>query len=187
MPSLEQWSTTVPPTSYTTLTTSCLWGHQQTTPHTCPFNSPWIHVLKSPSPSHTTKHKAVTHTHRLTFLGIEIYTSTGTLSLPHEKLERLQSLLIDWRDRKAVPKRDLLSLLGHLSHASTVIRPGRIFVRHLIDASTHVFAPHHFVRLTCQCHADLMWWLEFGLSWSGSSLWHSDLSSLSCYSDASGN
>ena len=68
-------------------------------------------------------HKTVTPTHRLSFLGIEIDTVAGTLFLPTEKLERLRTLLIHWQDRKAAPKRDLLSLLGHLSHASSVVRP----------------------------------------------------------------
>ena len=102
-------------------------------------------------------HKTITPTHRLSFLGIEIDTVAGTLFLPTEKLERLRTLLIHWQDHKAAPKRDLLSLLGHLSHVSSVVRPGQIFVHHLIDASTQATAPHHFVRLTQQCRADLMW------------------------------
>ena len=107
-------------------------------------------------------------THKLTFLGIEIDTVAGTLALPPDKLLRLRALLLEWQDRRAAKKKDLLSLLGHLSHASTVVRPGRVFVRHLIDASTLATAPHHLVRLSQQYRADLTWWLEFGpdLGWT---------------------
>ena len=130
--------------------------------------------------------KTVNPTQRLAFLGIEIDTTAGTLSLPSEKLRRLRTLLAEWQDRRAAKKRDLLSLLGHLSHASTVVRPGRIFVRHLIDASTQAGAPHHFVRLSQQCRANLTWWLEFGSTWNGTSLWPPESPSLTCISDASG-
>ena len=45
----------------------------------------------------------------ITFLGIMIDTMAGQLSLPPEKLARLQSLLIDWGDRKSCSKKDLES------------------------------------------------------------------------------
>ena len=83
----------------------------------------------------------------LVFLGIQINTSTGTLALPPDKLFRLQNILKSWQDRKAVKKQKLLSLLGVLSHAATVIPPGRIFVWHLIDTSSLARAPHHFIHL----------------------------------------
>ncbi len=132
-------------------------------------------------------HKTVGPSHTLTFLGIEIDTRAGTMSLPPDKLHQLQTLLTTWQDRKAAPKRDLLSLLGHLSHASTVVRSGRIFVRHLIEAAKHATAPHHYVRLNQHCRADLSWWLEFGRSWNGTSLWTPSPPALSCFSDASGS
>ena len=92
-----------------------------------------------------------------------------------------------WGQRKAAPKRELLSLLGHLSHASSVVPPGRTFVRHLITASTQASAPHHFVRLNKQCMADLAWWLEFGVSWGGVSVWPPPDPSMTCFTDASGS
>ena len=131
-------------------------------------------------------HKTVGPTHKLTFLGIEIDTIAGTKSLPVDKLHRLKELLSEWQDRTSAPKRDLLSLLDHLSHASTVIRPGRIFVCHLIEYAKQVNALHHYVRLNHHCRADLAWWKEFGLSWDGSSIWLPDPPTLSCFSDASG-
>ena len=42
---------------------------------------------------------------RITYLGIDIDTQAGQLSLSAEKLEQLQSLLTGWGDRKASPPR----------------------------------------------------------------------------------
>ena len=62
----------------------------------------------------------------LVFLGILIDTRTGTLELPQRKLDQLGSLIRAWEGKRAPIKRELLSLLGHLSHAASIIRPGRI-------------------------------------------------------------
>ena len=53
----------------------------------------------------------------LTFLGIELDTVILELCLPLSKLEQLKSNLSVWRGRKACTKRELLSLIGLLSHA----------------------------------------------------------------------
>ena len=55
----------------------------------------------------------------LTFLGIEIDTDLFQLRLPREKVDKLQDLLAQWRRHRSCTKRDLQSLLGHLSHAAT--------------------------------------------------------------------
>ncbi len=132
-------------------------------------------------------HKTVSATTTITFLGIQIDSVAETISLPSDKLEALRAMLLSWGQRKAAPKRELLSLLGYLSHASSVVPPGRTFVRHLINASTQVSAPHHFVRLNKQCRADLSWWLEFGTSWGGVSTWPPPNPSVTCFTDASGS
>ena len=132
-------------------------------------------------------HKTVRSTTRLVFLGIVIDSEAGTLSLPQEKLDKLRESLSAWGDRKAAPKRELLSLIGHLSHAATVVPPGRAFVRHLINTSSQASALHHFVRLNRSCRADILWWTEFGLSWSGTSIWPAGEPTVTCCSDASGS
>ena len=72
----------------------------------------------------------------LTILGIEVDTTQMQLRLPAEKLQRLRGLVSSWRGRKCCTKRELLSLLGTLQHAAKVIKPGRSFVRRMIDLST---------------------------------------------------
>ena len=69
----------------------------------------------------------------LTFLGIQVDTSFSQLSLPLEKVTILQEILSRWLGRKSCTKKELQILLGHLSHAATVIQQGRIFLRMLFS------------------------------------------------------
>ena len=58
---------------------------------------------------------------------------TQTLSLPDDKLERLQHLLTAWGDKTHCTCRELQSLIGILNHACKVVRPGRSFIRRMLD------------------------------------------------------
>ena len=113
----------------------------------------------------------------LTFLGIEIDSQQQQIHLPHEKLANLTSLLNKWMPprlpssprppRCTIKKRDLLSLIGLLNHAASVVRPGRTFLRSLIDASTTVDHLDHHVTLHAQARADIIWWHTFINRWNG--------------------
>ena len=80
-----------------------------------------------------TAHKIEGPTSCITFLGIEIDSVTAQLRLPAEKLAQLIADLYFWRNRRSCTKRQLLSLIGSLSHASRVIRPGRTYVPQTAD------------------------------------------------------
>ena len=71
----------------------------------------------------------------LTFLGIEVDSTRQIIRLPEDKLEAMQSSLKHWRGMKSCRKRDLLSIIGSLSHACKAVRAGRSFLRRLIDLS----------------------------------------------------
>ena len=103
----------------------------------------------------------------LTFTGIEIDTVAMELRLPDKKLSRLRSELSGWRGRKACRKRELLSLIGSLSHACKVVRPGRPFLRRLIDLSTTVKQLDRCVRLSREARSDMEWWWQFCGVWNG--------------------
>ena len=109
----------------------------------------------------------------LVFLGIEIDTISGELRLPQDKLQRLQSLLSQWGDKRACSRKELESLIGMLNHACKVVRPGQSFLRRMIDLlhSGYVSlacnsAP---IRLNAGFRADLAWWTCFLREWNGSS------------------
>ena len=107
----------------------------------------------------------------LTILGIEVDSVTMELRLPNDKLERLSGLLALWRGRMAGNHRDLESLAGLLQHARHVVHQGHIFIRR-IYAKTHHLKLHHFVRLNCECRADIERWYTFSRAWNGTSLLH---------------
>lgn len=106
----------------------------------------------------------------LTFLGIEIDSVAMVLRLPADKLTQLQTLLKQCRGKKACTKRDLLSIIGSLSHVCKEVHPGRTFVRHLIDLAKLVKHPHHHLHLSREARSDLEWWFQFTTEWNGVSM-----------------
>ena len=106
----------------------------------------------------------------LTFLGIELDTRKMEIRLPVEKLERLRKLLAEWEGCKAGKKRELLSLIGYLQHASKAVRQGRSFLRRLITLSTVVKNLDNFVRLNNLARSDILWWSVFATQWNGTSM-----------------
>lgn len=106
----------------------------------------------------------------LTFLGMELDSIRREIRLPRDKLERLRKLLAEWEGRKAGKKRELLSLIGSLQHASKAIRQGRSFLRRLITLSTVVEDLDKFVRLNISARSDIRWWSVFAAQWNGTSM-----------------
>ena len=87
--------------------------------------------------------------------------------LPEEKLKELRATLQSWRGMKSCRKRELLSIIGSLSHACKAIRAGRSYLRRLIDLSTTVNRLSRRVRLNTMARSDLLWWWEFSQEWNG--------------------
>ncbi len=127
----------------------------------------------------------------LTYLGIEIDSTSMQLRLPADKFKALLSLINTWINKKKCTKRDLLSLIGQLAFASKVIPSGRTFLRRLIDLSSSVSKLGHHISLNTEAREDIKWWLDFLPSWNGK---HRILNNqvtlcpdISLYTDASGN
>ena len=124
--------------------------------HTCDTAGAPVEEEKSEGPATT-----------LPFLGIEIDSVAMELRLPKEKLSQVKRVLSQWCGRKACSKRDLLSIIGSLSHASKVVKSGKAFVRRLIDLSKSVKRLHHHVRLSREARSDIEWWYRFTGEWNG--------------------
>ena len=127
----------------------------------------------------------------LIFLGIQVDTVIGELRLPEEKLHRLRTLLQEWGARKSCQRRQLESLIGLLNHACKVVRPGRSFLRRLLDLlHTTGSRPdgNSIIRLNRQCQGDIAWWVEFIQKLNGTSFLcpPDDLPMVEMVSDASG-
>ena len=103
----------------------------------------------------------------LQFLGIILDTEQFELRLPEEKLQRLVALITQWRGKRSCTKRELLSVIGQLQHACRVVRPGRTFLRRMIDLSTTARELHHHIRLNQGFRSDLEWWAVFLSGWNG--------------------
>ena len=123
----------------------------------------------------------------LSFLGITIDTQSSELRLPAEKLARISSELDKWLTRKCATKRELLSLIGLLHHAASIVRPGRSFLRRLIDLSTTASEFHHHIRLNVQSRSDIAWWQLFLSRWNGLSFIPTHSRECVLTSDASGS
>lgn len=142
-----------------------------------------FHILGIPIAIHKTEGPAT----ELTFLGIVIDTLRCELRLPQEKLIRLQSLLDSWTSKKHCRRNELESLLGYMSHAATVVRHGRTFLRQLFSLLSHARSSHHFVHLNSGARADLLWWRVFLQHWNGRSFFPQVIPSVTVTSDASGS
>ena len=106
----------------------------------------------------------------LPFLGIEIDTILGILRLPAEKLQRLNTTVVELLHRKSCIRKELESLVGTLQHACKVIRPGRFFLRRAIALITTTKQPFHHIRLNQDFRSDLLWWRTFASHWNGAAL-----------------
>ena len=122
----------------------------------------------------------------MVFLGIKIDSVKQELSLPEEKLLRLKDIIRQWLLKKSATKRELQSLLSHLNHAAAVVRPGRPFMRHIINIMKIPKRASHFVHLNQEVRADLAWWDAFIQHWNGTSFIPNMPQNTSMTSDASG-
>ena len=91
------------------------------------------------------------------FLGLELDTEKLEMRLPQDKLHNLLEALASWRGRKACRKRELLSLIGSLSHACKAVRPGKAFLRRLIDLPSVFKHLNHYVWLSRSARSDIEW------------------------------
>ena len=120
----------------------------------------------------------------LTFLGITIDTVRGEL---RRQLTTSQQTIRYWASKRSCTKRELLSLIGQLQHAATVVRPGRTFLRRMIDLATRFSRLDHHIRLNAQFQSDLQWWSLFLPDWNGSGFFQPKTPTIEVVSDASGS
>jgi len=84
-----------------------------------------------------------------------------------EKLQCIHSQIATWLVRKKAIKRQILSLVRLLQHATKVVKPGRTFVAQMYKVAARLKKLHHVIRLTKGLKSDLQWWYLFVVSWNG--------------------
>ncbi len=132
--------------------------------------------------------KCTAATQVIEFLGIEINTVLGTLSITEQRMSEITEELLAWQDKKVCTKRELLSIIGRLAFASRVVRAGRTFLRRLIALSKTARCLHFKIKLNKAARADFKWWLSCIRSHNGVTMFPKDWSDSECqtmYSDAS--
>ena len=106
----------------------------------------------------------------LSFLGIILDTARMEIRLPHGRLVRIQTTLEHWLKKKKATKRDILSPVGLLQHATKVVKCGRIFTAHTYATAAKLKELHFFTRLNKEFRSDLAWWHAFIQHWNGLSI-----------------
>ena len=106
----------------------------------------------------------------LTFLGIELDSSSMELRLPQDKITKIKTELAFWVSNRSGTKRQLLSLIGRLQYCCQAVVLGRPFLRRLINRASTVSDLHHFVRLSAWEKDDIKWWDLLFKQWNGRSL-----------------
>jgi len=106
----------------------------------------------------------------LPFLGIMLDTTRMEARLPEDKLCRLKEEVSQWVKRTDAKKREILSLVGSLQHATKVVRYGRAFVSRMYATAAKLERMHYYTRLNVDFRSDLCWWHTFLSDWNGLSL-----------------
>jgi hypothetical protein len=104
----------------------------------------------------------------IVFLGLEIDTVNMVVRLPADKLAKLKFLLTVFTKRARCSVKQLQSLIGFLAFACKAVRPGRAFLRRMLDTLKAAKSrSDRWVSLGPDFHADLAWWRLFADKWNG--------------------
>jgi hypothetical protein len=126
----------------------------------------------------------------MSFAGIELDSVRMEARLPFDKVTKCMNLINHFLKRKRVSLKELQSLIGLLNFACSVVKPGRAFLRRLIDLTIGVKLAHHSIRLSKESKNDLHIWRSFLSGFNGKSFFLNDYwlnsSKLNLFTDASG-
>lgn len=112
-------------------------------------------------------HKCISPTQCLVFLGVEIDSAKGTLSIPAQKVEELKAVLHTWSSKTRASKKELQSLLGKLNWIARVVHAVRPTVRRLIDIMTSLRKANHRTRITRNIKRDITTLIRICSSFNG--------------------
>ena len=87
--------------------------------------------------------------------------------LPAEKLTRIRTSVKIWLQKKKATKREILSLVGLLQHATKVVKSGRTFVSRMYATAAKLKRLSFHTRLNRGFRSDLQWWNMFITRWNG--------------------
>lgn len=127
----------------------------------------------------------------MSFVGYEIDTVRKEVRLPVDKVQKCKEEIQMLLQHKKATLKQIQSVLGLLNFACVVVKPGRRFLRRLIDLTVGVRAAHFFISLTRAVKDYLDMWHQFLEQFNGRSLFLDEhfISNhvLELYTDTSGS
>ena len=93
-------------------------------------------------------------------LGILVDMIQGTVAIPQEKLDVIQTMVIQWKAKSQCTKKQLQSLLGTLLYVHKCIRPARCFLNRMQDILRRA-GNQQIIKLTDEFKRDLNWFDQF--------------------------
>ena len=120
-----------------------------------------------------------------TFLGITINSVEMELSLPMEKVHKLETCILSVLDKGHATKKDLERVGGLVSYCSYVVRGGMTFSRRIFDLAASYSRTSTHIPLNDAIKADFQWWLSFCGVFNGKACILKDPFPIPLYSDSS--
>lgn len=106
-------------------------------------------------------HKTEGPSQILTFLGIELDSTSMEARLPCDKLATYSDNVRHLSHQRTTTLRGLKSVIGQLTFATSVIPSGRAFLRRLHNLTISQFNPNKHIPLTHSSRQDLLMWANF--------------------------
>jgi hypothetical protein len=133
--------------------------------------------------------KTVGPSTNIVFLGIKLCSVSMVACLPTDKLEKYKETLNYLLKHRKISLQYMQSAIGCLQFATSVVVPGKAFVRRLINTTLGIKKPFHYVTVNTEAHKDIKMWLLFFQFYNGKTFFLSEFIensiSLHLYTDAS--
>ena len=98
---------------------------------------------------------------QLIFLGIQLDSINNKATLPMNKVQRYTNLMKELLQRKNCKLHEIQKVIGSLQFTTSVVAPGRVFLRRMINSTIGVTKPYHHVHITREMKNDIKMWLFF--------------------------
>ena len=99
-------------------------------------------------------------------LGILINITTGTLSIPDDKLHQINQKCQAWGSKTRATKKQLQSLVGSLIYIHKCVKPARLFVNRIL-AALKLAPDQGYISLNHDFNKDIAWFNAFLLQFNG--------------------
>lgn len=106
----------------------------------------------------------------ITYLGVEFNSKEMSVSLPLDKMAKMQKELEYFADKTRATKKQIQRLWGVLAHCSKVVKGGRTFSHRLIAMLKGWPTGKKRIRLSREFSYDLAWWRDFSKVFNGKNM-----------------